>query len=61
MWQQIGILIVVDSGVLYHIGRNEQKGDVNRLCNVEIMNMHNILFAGILQEITSSTFSIVTK
>ena len=39
MWQQIGILIVVDSGVLYHIGRDEQKGNVNRLCNVvEIMN-----------------------
>ena len=37
---QIGISIVVDSGVLYHIGRDEQKGNVNRLCNiVEIMNM----------------------
>ena len=36
---QIAILIVVDSGVLYHIGRDEWKGSVNRLCNVvKIMN-----------------------
>ena len=42
MWQRIGILIVVDSRMLYHIGRDEQKRNANSLCNV-VGIMNNIV------------------